>query len=211
MALKTADVVNTLNDFVTQGMFFWVGPVYVNAYDYRSVRDNILSGNIMVVEGGKDQTLAFYNDGNDVLTTQNATSPPTLEQRALLLHECTHAMVDFANNNSVTRHMDELAAYTAQLVYTLRSNPGWTLGADDGPWPHFFHSLFDLAKANSLDTVAGNGNNLSQETLEPIRVQLAALPAVNYGDYSKDTRGGADGVRQYGPYLRAFRKGVSGV
>ena len=211
VSLKTADVLALLNEGVPQSMFFWVGPIYVNGYGYKAVRDNILGGNIMVVEGAADQTKAFYNDGKDLLITQNATSPPTLEQRALLLHECTHALVDFANDHSVTRHMDELAAYTAQFVYTLRSNPSWEIADGDDPWTLFFKGVIDIIKANGLDTLVGNGNNISEDKIEPLRLQLAALPNVDYGSYAKDARGGADGVYQYGPFLQAVRKRVSGV
>jgi len=211
MSLKVADVLATLNDPVTQSMFFWVGPVYVNGYGYRAVCDNILSGNIMVLDGKPDQTLAFYHADTDILTTQNATPPADLNQRALLLHECTHALVDYTNDGYATRHMDELAAYMAQLVYTIRSMPGWTVPPNNGPWRAFFQSVFDMVKANSLDTLNGNGATISRDTLEPLRAQLAALPDVSYGTFGKDTLTGSDGVFQYGPIGAAVRRKLSGL
>ena len=212
MSLKVADVLATLNDRVTQGMFFWVGSTYVNANDYNAVRDNILNGNIMVLDGKPDQTLAFYNASTDILTTQNATPPADVGQRALLLHECTHALVDYANNGYVTRHLNELAAYFAQVVYMARSMPGWTMPDNPDPkWAAFFHGVFDMVKDCRLDSLDGNGAGLDSDKLEPLRVQLAALPGVDYGGYAKDTPAGADGVFQYGPIASAVRRKLSGL
>jgi hypothetical protein len=125
MSLTLGDVLDTLNDDVTLCMYFWVGSIYISGIGYRMVRDNIYDGNIMVVEGEPNQNLAFYDADKDVLTTQAGTSPADLDQRALLLHECTHALIDVSNLPNVTRHLDELAAYIAQHVYLLRSNPHW--------------------------------------------------------------------------------------
>src|SRR5215469_8638728 len=110
MALTTKDVIATLNDNVTLSMFFFVGPIYVSAIGYRLVRDNIYAGDIEVLEGDPGQNLAFYNNKTDTLTTQDGTPPADLDQRALLLHECTHALIDVFNMTAVTRHIDELAA-----------------------------------------------------------------------------------------------------
>ena len=66
-------------------------------------------------------TLATYNGWTDILTTQKGNPPTDIFDRALLLHECTHALVDvFTGGLKVTRHTDELASYIAQHVYIMR-------------------------------------------------------------------------------------------
>lgn len=211
MSLTLGDVLDTLNDDVTLCMYFWVGPIYVSGIGYRMVRDNIYDGSIMVVEGDPHQTLAFYDSSKDVLTTQAGTSPPDLDQRALLLHECTHALIDVLNVPSVTRHVDELAAYIAQHVYLLRSNPRWTVAPNNAPWQNFFQGVFDLIKARRLDTVAGNNIMISVSDLEPLRQQLAALPGVNYGSFARDALSGSNGMKDYGTFQRLARKMASGI
>jgi hypothetical protein len=156
VALTTNGVLATLNDSVTLNMYFFVGPIFVSAIGYRLVRDSIYSGDIEVLQGASGQNLAFYNNKTDILTTQDGTPPADLDQRALLLHECTHALIDAFNLTAVTRHIDELAAYIAQHVYILRSDPGWTVAPNNAPWQNFFQSVVDIVKARHLDTVAGN-------------------------------------------------------
>jgi hypothetical protein len=211
MALTTKDVIATLNDNVTLSMFFFVGPIYVSAIGYRLVRDNIYAGDIEVLEGDPGQNLAFYNNKTDTLTTQDGTPPADLDQRALLLHECTHALIDVFNMTAVTRHIDELAAYLAQHVYMLRSNRSWTVAPNNAPWQTFFQSVVDLIKARHLDTVSGNNTILSITDLEPLRQQLIALPGVNYGTFAKDALTGADGIDDYSLLQRLARKAASGV
>jgi hypothetical protein len=147
MPLTEGDVLDTLGDSVALNMDFWVVQVHVSGKYYGIIREHILAENILVVPGDKP-TLAFYDQKTDILTTQAGNSPANLGQRALLLHECTHATNDiFAGN--VTRHIDELSAYIAQEVYTTRSAP--SLSGDDDtdttPGPPFSEQSLDWSKA----------------------------------------------------------------
>jgi hypothetical protein len=195
MPLSEGDVLNTLGDPVTKGMDFWVGPVHISGKSYDTIRDHVKAGNILVVGG--TSTLAFYNSDTDILTTQVGTPPANVHQRGLLLHECTHALIDvFTNGLSVTRHIDELASYIAQHVYLMRSDPSWTPGSGSGPWPTFYNSITTLITNNGLQTVTGNGKRLGVDVLEPLRLQLAALPHVNYGSFKKTDLTGANGLKR---------------
>ncbi len=208
MPLSEGDVLNTLADPVTAGMNFWVGPVHISGKSYGIIRDHILVGNILVVGG--TSTLAFYSGTTDILTTQTGTPPANLHQRALLLHECTHALMDvFTHGIKVTRHIDELASYLAQHVYLIRSNPTSVAGGGSGPWPTFYSSLVSLIKTFGLDTGAGNGKRIGVEVLEPLRVQLAALPHVNYGNFKKDDATGADGLIRNHPFLDSIPQNIN--
>jgi hypothetical protein len=202
MPLSEGDVLNTLGDPVTQGMDFWVGPVHVSGASYGILRDHVKAGNILVVGG--TSTLAFYDSDTDILTTQVGTPPANVHQRALLLHECTHALVDvFTSDISVTRHLDELTSYIAQHVYLMRSDPTWAPGGGSGPWPTFFNSVATLIKTNHLDTTSGNRTRISVDVLEPLRVQLAALPDVNYGSFKKGDLTGANGLKRMHFFLNS--------
>jgi hypothetical protein len=187
-------------------MDFWVDAVHINTRAYGIIRDHIRAGNILVVPG--TDSLAFYDGRTDILTTQAGNSPADKHQRALLLHECTHALVDiFTNGYKFTRHMDELASYLAQFTYRVRSDPAWVLGPNPSPpWAAFFSSVVALLKRFRLDTPAGNGTKIGVGDLEPLRVQLAALPGVNYGDFKKDDPTGADGLIRNHPFIHSHNE-----
>jgi hypothetical protein len=75
------------------------------------------------VKGGT-QDLAFYDPVTDILLTQKKSPPANDGDRALLLHECVHAMIDIYDpDGTVTRHMGEVAAYLAQTAYSVRKVP----------------------------------------------------------------------------------------
>ena len=159
MPLGEGDVLDTLSDPVVAGMNFWVGPVHITGTSYGIIRSHIRAENILVVSG--TQSLAFYDDKTDILTTQAGNPPPNLDQRAQLLHECTHALIDvFTYGTKVTRHIDELSSYIAQFVYMMRSDSTWAVGPNNGPWFTFYSGIFALVKSNRLDTIAGNGSRI---------------------------------------------------
>lgn len=208
MPLTEGDVLNTLGDAVTTRMEFWVGSVHISGKTYGVIRDHIRAGNILVVSGSS--SLAFYDQHTDILTTQAGTSPANLDQRALLLHECTHALMDlFTAGTTVTRHIDELASYLAQHVYMMRSNPAWVVTPNNGPWFTFYSDIVALIKRCRLDTVAGNGCRISQLDLEPLRVQLAALPGVNYGNFKKSDPTGATGLSRSHLFLDGVHEEIA--
>jgi len=199
MPLTEADVLNTLGDSVARGMDFWAGPVHITGKSYDVIRDHIRVGNILVVEG--TSTLAEYDGSTDTLTTQIGNSPGNVHQRALILHECTHALVDlFTGGLRVTRHTGELASYVAQHVYLMRSDPTWAPGTGTDPWSTFYSSIVVLIKANGLETVAGNGKRIGIDVLEPLRLQLIALPGVRYGSYPRSELARADGLKRSFPF-----------
>lgn len=122
MPLTEGDVLDTLSDPVTLGIEFYVDKIHIKGEYLTTVRDHIRAGNILVKGGTKD--LAFYDQTTDVLLTQKKSPPANDSDRALLLHECVHAMIDvYDPDGTVTRHMGELAAYLTQTTYSVRKNP----------------------------------------------------------------------------------------
>ena len=160
MPLNEGDVLDALSDAINLNMDFWVDTVHISSKAYGIIRDHIRAENILVVPG--TDSLAFYNSKTDILTTQAGNSPANMHQRALLLHECTHALVDiFTNGTKFTRHADELASYLAQFTYMIRSDPAWVPGPNpSAPWAAFFSSVVALIQRFRLDTAAGNGSKI---------------------------------------------------
>jgi hypothetical protein len=211
MPLAESDVLDVLDDSVVAGLDFSVGPIRIKGAFYRSIKEHILAGNILVVPG--TESLAHYSNQTDILFTQQSNPPPDLDGRAQLLHECTHALVDIFNGGSgVTRHNDELAAYLTQFVYAMRSNSSWVVGPNNRPWHDFFQMVFDAVKRKGLETTAGNGAHFSMDELEPLRLALAGLPYVNYGSFKKEDPTGADGLSRTAPLVRlSLAMGRNGV
>lgn len=199
MPLTQDDVLNTLDDPVALGIEFTADKIHVKGEYLRSVRDNIRLGNILVQGGSSD--LAFYDQATDILLTQQKSPPANDDDRALLLHECVHAMIDLYDpDGTVTRHMGELAAYLTQTAYTVRKNPSANR-TGTAPWDKFWGDLYITVRAYRLDTEAGNGVTIGPETLETLRQELAALPYVNYGDFDKDARGVSNGLSRSNTFL----------
>jgi hypothetical protein len=192
MPLSEGDVLDTLSDPVALGIEFYADKVHVKGEYLTTVRDHIRAGNILVKGGTQD--LAFYDQTTDILLTQKKAPPPDDGDRALLLHECVHAMIDvYDPDGTVTRHMGEVAAYLAQTAYSVRKSPSANR-TGTAPWDKFWGDLFVTVRANRLDTAAGNGVKIPATTLENLRKQLVGLPSVNYGSFPKEATGVSDGL-----------------
>ena len=174
MPLTEGDVLDTLSDPVALGIEFYVDKIHIKGEYLTTVRDHIRAGNILVKGGTQD--LAFYDQTADVLLTQKKSPPADDGDRALLLHECVHAMIDvYDPNGAVTRHMGELAAYLTQTTYTVRKYPSANR-TGTAPWDKFWGDVYAAVRANKLDTSAGNGVKIPAATLENLRLQLVACP-----------------------------------
>jgi hypothetical protein len=199
MPLTEGDVLDTLSDPVALGIEFYADKIHVKGEYLTTVRDHIRAGNILVKGGTED--LAFYDQATDVLLTQKKSPPANDSDRALLLHECVHAMIDVYNpEGTVTRHMGELAAYLTQTTYSVRKDPSANRTGTEA-WDKFWGDLFATVRAHKLDTNAGNGVRIPAATLEDLRRQLAALPYVNYGNFSKEATGVSDGLTRMNMFV----------
>jgi hypothetical protein len=199
MPLTLGDVLDTLSDPVALDIEFYVDTIHVKGEYLTTVRDHIRAGNILVQGGTQD--LAFYDPATDVLLTQKKSPPANDGDRALLLHECVHAMLDVYNpGGTVTRHMGELAAYLTQTAYSVRKSPSANRNGA-APWDKFWGDIFATVRANKLDTKAGNGVKIPSATLENLRRDLVALPFVNYGNFGKEATGISDGLVRMNIFL----------
>jgi hypothetical protein len=199
MPLTEGDVLDTLSDPVALGIEFYVDKIHIKGEYLTTVRDHIRAGNILVKGGTQD--LAFYDQTTDILLTQKKSPPADDGDRALLLHECVHAMIDvYDPDGTVTRHVGELAAYLTQTTYSVRKDPSANR-TGTAPWDKFWGDVFATVRANKLDTAAGNGVKIPSATLENLRRELVALPYVNYGNFSKEATGVSDGLIRMNIFL----------
>jgi hypothetical protein len=195
MPLTITEVLETLEDPVALGIDFYADKIHVSAENLSRVHERIIVGDILVTGGTSD--LAFYDSPTDILITQQKAPPADDGDRALLLHECVHAMVDITDpTGTITRHMGELAAYLTQTAYSVRKYPTANR-TGTAPWDHFWGDLYATVRTNKLDTAKGNGAKIPDATLENLRQQLAALPSVNYGNFSKDAKDVSDGLMRH--------------
>jgi hypothetical protein len=119
MPITKDDVLKALNDPALGRISFSVGQIKVNAEEFRKVSDCIYAGDITVTPG--NETLAYYSSHLNELTTQRGNPPLDYTDRAQLLHECTHAIVDI-NKWKVLRLQDEVAGYLTQMTYSMISD-----------------------------------------------------------------------------------------
>ena len=195
MPLTIKEVLETLEDPVALGIDFYADKIHVKGEYLSRVHERIVVGDVLVTGGTSD--LAFYDPATDVLITQKKAPPADDGDRALILHECVHAMVDIIDpKTTITRHMGELAAYLTQTAYSVRKYPAATR-TGTAPWDKFWGDLYATVRANKLDTAQGNGAKIPDATLENLRQQLAALPSVNYGSFSKEAKDVSNGLLRH--------------
>ena len=72
---------------------------------------------------------------------------------------------------------------------------------EKAPWDKFWGDIFATVRANKLDTESGNGVKIPLATLESLRRELAALPYVNYGNFTKEATGVSDGLTRMNIFL----------
>ena len=124
MALGEFDVVKALSDPLLRRMDFFVDDFHIRVEAYETIRDLIEDEQILVVDG-KDPNKSTYDPATDTIATRyGANSPAGLDDRAMLIHECTHAIKDM-ERVTITALGNEAAAYIAQATYLLLSDPNY--------------------------------------------------------------------------------------
>ena len=91
---------------------------HIRVEAYETIRDLIEDEQILVVDG-KDPNKSTYDPATDTIATRyGANSPAGLDDRAMLIHECTHAIKDM-ERVTITALGNEAAAYIAEATYLL--------------------------------------------------------------------------------------------
>lgn len=170
MPLGQIDVMMAVGDSVLNKMDFFVDGLHVRGEAYRKIFELIRDDQILVVTGDTEG-LATYRSDIDTITTQKADSPPDLFNRSILVHECTHAIKDM-EYVQMTAKANESAAYLAQAVYLLLSDPNPTLPAGWG----VVKMAIGLAKQFGLDSDPGSGRRISYDDIVPLVRRLDEHP-----------------------------------
>ena len=198
MPLTEQDVLDTLDNSALGWINFSLGGVlHVGRRKYSVIREHIVAGNIAVKPW--DKSYAQYSPGEDppMLYMQDDTSPASLDARALLLHECTHAVGHvFAVKFGVLD--EEVTCYLAQVAYQLVVNPHFTTAPNNPPWFKFFDDCLALVKARSLHR--GGYQLVTFKEVEDLKNQLPNLPGDLYtGKDALSTVG--TGLRNVRPFM----------
>jgi hypothetical protein len=196
MPINKSEVIKALNDPALGRVNFSVGLIKVNAAEFRKVADCISTGDITVTSG--NEALAFYSPHLNELTTQQGNPPLDSSDRAQLLHECTHAIVDI-NEWNVLRLHDEAAGYLTQFTYlTVADNrpplplmPPVLPPGVGSPQQRMFWTLKKIVLQYGLHETRGFGAAIKPDDIALLVEAIHAHP--DYAGVKADeTRPGAD-------------------
>lgn len=197
MLLTEADLLDALDDPALGFINFSLGGlVQVSRQKFGVIREHILAGNILVTSWGEKHAQYVPSDP-PVLYIQNDTSPASTHARALLLHECTHAIVHvFAVKFGELDN--EVTAYLLQVAYQLVKNPHYATAPNNPPWFKFFDDCLRLVKKRGLNF--GGFQMLSFKEVKPLEDQLPSLPGGFYKDDASRTTSG-NGLQTVKPFI----------
>jgi hypothetical protein len=110
-------VLATLREPIDSNLNFGVGRLFIPASQYEWVAKAIEGGYISVREDSNLTGSAVYHWDVNRIDVPAYGGPPNVGQRALIIHECTHAIVDL---RKITTRVEETEglAYVAQALYS---------------------------------------------------------------------------------------------
>jgi hypothetical protein len=171
MAIAKSDVLAVLADPLLNWMKFSVDGMTVSAEEYRNVADYIRDDDIQVISG-KQTSNALYDRETNTLEVQQANSPLPLDQRAQILHECTHAISDINAFNPYVL-TDEVAAYLAQFAYFKMSMPtpfpDLVIPPNIQPLQALILEMLVIVKKYNLNTPRGFGARIDWADIDHLR------------------------------------------
>jgi outer membrane protein OmpA-like peptidoglycan-associated protein len=178
MPLTDFDVLQALGDSKLQRLDYWVDNIHIRGEAYMRLFDLVDRQQILVVSGD-NPARAEYDAKTDTITTQKAESPANLTNRAVLLHESTHALVDM-ERITTTWHANEACAYITEGMYLLLSTN------DPQPFNKAFisGSVIPWIRAKRLDSAPGGGLRFSFDDIIPLIVELNKHPAYHQDNAS---------------------------
>ncbi|MBA3447142.1 MAG: hypothetical protein H0T56_05985 [Pseudaminobacter sp.] len=110
-------ILATLREPVVARMNFGVGRMFIPSSQYEWVAKAIEGGYISVVENPALSGSAVYHYGANRIDVPAYGGLPSLGQRALIIHECTHAIFDLRKMTSPVEESEGMA-YVAQALYS---------------------------------------------------------------------------------------------
>lgn len=169
MPLGEFDVIKALSDSLLKRIDFFVDDFHIRVEAYQRISDLIEDEQILVVEG-KDPNKSTYNPATDTIATRyGANSPAGLDDRAMLIHECTHAIKDM-EHVTITALGNEAAAYIAEATYLLLSDTNYTSTGD------LHKGALDVARRFELHTTQGMRKHIDTSEIGPLFKTIANSP-----------------------------------
>lgn len=102
--------------------FNWLGQ-YTSGKGYREVAFALLESRIRLFVKPLSDAGGKYSSDRDRMILGSPFNPKDLDDQMTLVHEATHAVHDIDYNGSFARWDIEAAAYVAEWIYFLNSNP----------------------------------------------------------------------------------------
>lgn len=178
MPITKADVLAVLADPRLIVMNFSVGASIVSGEGYSTVEDFISNDEIKVVSG-RQTTNALYDRGPNVLEVQDASSPLSVGERALILHECTHAISDIAGADPLVL-VDEVAAFLAQCAYTMICLPApfprGEIPKGASPYLALMWEMFRAVEKYNLHNLKGFGAQIDPQDIDRLSRVVQRMP-----------------------------------
>ncbi len=121
MPITLDDVLRVLESPQARRIDFWLAGLHISPNGYARVAKCFREGRIGI-DTSSDENKAHYIARWNVLFVPPIEGPPGPSKKALILHECTHAMVDLMHATAVDAMSEECAGYIAQLAYMKLSS-----------------------------------------------------------------------------------------
>ena len=197
MLLTETDLLDALDDPALGWINFSLGGVAnISKQKFSVIREHILAGNINVTSWNEKHA-KYVADDPPIMYMQNDTSPASTDARALLLHECSHAIVHVFAVKFGELH-NEVTAYLVQVAYQLVKNPHFVTAPNNPPWFKFFDDCLKLVQKRGLHL--GAYQLVTFKEVKPLEDQLPSLPGGFYKDDANRTTSGT-GLRTVKPFI----------
>ncbi|PNG26507.1 hypothetical protein [Methylocella silvestris] len=135
-------VLDVLNSTPCRKIAFVCAGMSIMGYHYSYLAELINRCSVDIQFGSSDGANGQYDDKTDTLRfgRRDAGFYATGESRALIVHECTHAIIDATHPGGIVRRADnEATAWIAETIYRMLTGEKMTkTGA-------FYESLYDVA------------------------------------------------------------------
>ena len=118
MAIKN-DILTLLRTDVNVGYLnFQMRGFHVRWFHYQAIAGLIEKGKIKIIEGKVQAgAAAEYDDRSDTIRVPKGFKVNNLQNKAYIIHECTHAIFDFQNMGKHDGILNEACCYVAGIAY----------------------------------------------------------------------------------------------
>jgi hypothetical protein len=184
MPASKDDVLALLADPDLWRINFTVADIPVNAQEFRNVSDYFKNEDIKVIPGKTDGLAIYDREFNRLEADPASSSPLDDSDRALILHESVHAIVDIRGLQELSLE-EEVAAYIAQLCFMqikspTPNHPPAVKIPRNHPLALFNMTVLDVIDQYKLVSAKGLGARISHFDVYNLSQRLHAV-----GQYSK--------------------------